>query len=218
MAVWNGVPLEFEAATEWVAEHEFGVNPVCIVVDSNGDMLLVAPDYTVAGQVTIRFDVATAGTLTLIGPVEGQDFVAPPVIPGGLGAGPWRNALLTEIRAAPSVDVNGDQDELGDLLWAGAANGYLKRERRTVLVDRITGDIGRASTEVQRDILWITDLEGVPVIESPGARWKGSQITVDDLRTSTPVRRRFTVKHMEHRAAGLDVDNLRLELDAEVVV
>lgn len=218
MAVWEGTPVEFEAALSWTVEHTFNVNPYVGVVDSNGDTLLVAPDYTVPGEVTVRFDVATAGTLTLIGPVEGMDFVPPPARPGGLGAGPWRNARLIEIRRAPSVDLNGDQDELGDLLWAGQAFGYLKRENRTVLVDRLTNSFGRASTEVQRDVLWITDLEGVPVVETAGARWKGSQVTVDDLRASTPVRRRFTVKHMEHRAAGLDVDNLRLELDAEVVV
>ena len=217
MAVWEGEPLNFSAATTWTAEHTFTVNPYVGVVDDNGNTLLVAPDYTTPGQVTVRFATATAGTLTLIGPIDGLDFVPPPARPGGLGAGPWRNAKLIEIRSAPPVDMNGDIDGIGNLLWAGQAYGYLKRERRTVLVDRITGDIGRASTDVVRDLLWVTDLEGVPVVETPGARWAGSQILVDDLRTATPVRRRFTVKHMEHRAAGLAVDNLRLELDAETV-
>lgn len=210
MAVWEGEPLNFSAATTWTAEHTFTVNPYVGVVDDNGNTLLVAPDYTTPGQVTVRFATATAGTLTLIGPIDGLDFVPPPARPGGLGAGPWRNARLIEIRQPPAVDVNGDQATLGDLLWAGVAAGYLKRERRTVTVDG-------ASTNLSRDVFWITDLEGVPVVETPGARWAGSQILVDDLRTATPVRRRFTVKHMEHRAAGLAVDNLRLELDAETV-
>lgn len=217
MAVWEGTPLTFTAALSWTATHTFDVNPYVGVVDSNGNTLLVAPDYTVPGEVTIHFDTPTAGTLTLIGPGQTGSYPTPVATPGGLGAGPWRNARLIEIRSAPPVDMNGDIDGIGNLLWAGQAYGYLKRERRTVLVDRITGDIGRASTDVVRDLLWVTDLEGVPVVETPGARWAGSQILVDDLRTATPVRRRFTVKHMEHRAAGLAVDNLRLELDAETV-
>lgn len=207
----------FTATTTWTMEHPWGEEiPYVTAIDSNGDVRLVAPIFT-DGQVQIVWGQATAGTLVLqlIGDNESPvpELAARPFVSAA-----WRNSFLVEIRSAPSVDENGDQADLGVLLWAGQAGAYLSRKRRTQGRQRMGTDAGAQSVEVDTDVLWITDLEGVPVIESPGARWKGSQVTVDDCRTATPVRRRFTVRAMEHRAAGLDVDNVRLELDAEVTV
>lgn len=201
------------SALTWTQTHPWGaIHPYVVVTDSNQNARLVAPDYTVDGQVTIRFSQPTAGVLTLIGP-DDTSGGGNPVLPApeaSKASGPWGNAVLVMVSKPGDPDAYGDVTTDGVAMWVGQAAGYLKRETRHVIED------GR-SVMVKRDVLWLTDTAGAPVVESPGARWQGSQVTVDDLRLSTPVRRVFTVAGMEHRAAGTAVDNVRLELAEETV-
>lgn len=201
-------------AASWTMTHPWGpIHPAVIAVDTAGATWLVAPDYSVDGQVTVTFGTPVAGTLTLIGDHVGTGSPAP-ILPAPVPSicrPPFQNAVLVGIAQPSPVDAYGDPAGTGDLLWAGTAAGYLKQSSGTVVS-------GGQQVTVAKNVLWIRDLAGVPVIETPGARWAGSTITVDDMRTGTPVRRRFTVRHMTHAAAGTSVDNLRLELSDETVV
>lgn len=201
-------------ATSWTMNHPWaGVRPAVIAVDTAGATWLVAPDYSIDGQVTITFGTPVAGTLTLIGDHIGTAGPAP-VLPAPVPSAcrpPSENAVLVGIAKPAPVDEYGDPAGAGDLLWAGTAAGYLKQSAGTVVS-------GGQQVTVNQSLFWIRDLAGVPVIETPGARWAGSTVTLDDMRGGTPVRRQFTVRHMTHAAAGTSVDNLRLELSDETSV
>ena len=194
--------------------HPWGtVHPAVIAVDTSGATWLVAPDYTIDGQVTISFGTPVAGTLTLIG--DYANIAAPaPVLPAPVPTvcrPPFENAVLAGIAKPGQVDEYGDPAGNGDLLWAGAAPGYLRRSRGTVVS-------GGQQVQVISDRFVIRDLAGVPVVETPGARWAGSTVTIDDMRTGVAVRRQFTVQAMVHSATGSSVDSLRLDLTDETQV
>lgn len=121
------------------------------------------------------------------------------------------NAALVEIRGAGEIDRSGDTTPDGPVLWAGTAAGYLKRKRRTVISggQQVRDDI---------DVFTILDTAGAPVLEAAGPDWEAATIVVDDQRTGTTIRKRFTVDAMEHRAAGTIADSVRCELSGETTV
>lgn len=118
------------------------------------------------------------------------------------------NAVLVEISTPGPLDAFGDPGT-PVVAWTGRAGGYLKRVRRNVLS-------GGATVRLTTDTFTILDSAAAPVIEEAGPDWTASTVVIDDMRTSTPVRRRFTVNALEHRAAGTIVDSLRIELEGEV--
>lgn len=203
-------PHPFAAALSWTQPHNFGpgVHPYCVVVDDLGQTRLTVPDYTVDNQVTIRFHTPTAGVLSIWDPtlIGGGIEVPPPE--ASLAHGGDGNAVLVEIRKAGEPDRTGKITIPGNPMWVGAASGYLRRDAKTVVS-------GGQSVHVKTDEFFIRDLAGVPVIETPGARWEASTVLIDDLRTGSVVRRRFTVRSMRHAAAGTAVDSLKLELTGE---
>lgn len=117
------------------------------------------------------------------------------------------NAVLTEIAAPGPADRNGDPGAPVPV-WTGRAEGYLKRERRTVLS-------AGAMADVRRDIFWLLNNAGAPALAAAGPDWEASTVVIEDMRSGTPVPRRFTVSGFENRVTGTPVDNMRLELDAE---
>lgn len=120
------------------------------------------------------------------------------------------NAVLTEIRGPGTLDAYGDPADDGPVLWSGRAAGYLKRTRKSVLS-------GGAQVDVKTDVFWLLDSAGAPVLQTAGPDWEAATVVIEDRRVaSSPVTRRYTVNAMEHRQAGTPVDNLRLELDADV--
>ena len=201
-------------AASWTMTHPWGpIHPAVIAVDTAGATWLVAPDYSVDGQVTVTFGTPVAGTLTLIGDHVGTGSPAP-ILPAPVPSicrPPFQNAVLVGIAQPSPVDAYGDPAGTGDLLWAGTAAGYLRRSRGTVVS-------GGQQVQVISDRFVIRDLAGVPVVETPGARWAGSTVTIDDMRTGVAVRRQFTVQSMVHAATGSSVDSLRLDLTDETQV
>lgn len=199
------------SALTWTQTHPWGnTHPYVIVTDTNGNTYLVAPEHT-NGNVTITFATATAGVLTLIGPDDGGS-IELPAPQSSLAIPPHENAVLVEIAAPGEITRTGETADSGTSLWIGHAAGYLKRSSR-ILVSN-----GQQVT-VNADTFWIRDLQGVPVVETPGARWSSTTVVVDDMRTGTAVRRRFLVRGMEHRGTGLQhVDSVRLDLGDEQTV
>lgn len=120
---------------------------------------------------------------------------------------PATNALLTAISSAGSPDEYGDPGA-GAALWSGRAAGYLKRVSKTIVS-------GGREVSVRRDIFTILNRAGAPVLEEAGPDWEATTVTIEDLRQAAPVTRTFRVLAMENRAAGTDVDSVRLELDDE---
>lgn len=202
----------FASAAQWQMNHAWGdLHPYTGVTDNAGNAILVAPVYT-NGVVTVNFGTPTAGIMTLIGDnTGGGGGGGPMVAPTSSAAlGMRGNAVLVQIRKAGQPDRHGEITAPGQVLWIGQAPGYLRRERRTVI------SAGQ-SVHINDDQLFMRDLEGVPIIETPGARWEGSVVTIDDMRAATTVRREFTVRSMRHAATGLTVDSLRLDLFNEQV-
>jgi hypothetical protein len=119
----------------------------------------------------------------------------------------FTNAVLTQIATPGPLSDNGDPGTPVQV-WSGRAAGYLKRTRKSVLSNG-------AQVRVVLDVFWILDSELAPVIEVAGADWEASSVVIEDQRTATPVQRRFTVSSMEHRAAGTEVDSVRMELEGE---
>jgi hypothetical protein len=117
------------------------------------------------------------------------------------------NATLIEIARPGALAANGDP---GDpvVVWSGAAAGYLKRIRSASVS-------GGETTYVRRDTFTLLASAGAPVLEQAGANWEAYTVVIDDQRGLSAVRRRFTVRGMENRAAGTPVDSIRLELDRE---
>jgi hypothetical protein len=203
----------FTAQTSVTIEHPWRtLHPAHVVVDNDMNTLLVAPVYG-DGFVTFEFGSPTSGVATLIGGDEASTGGGPFTMPlaGTRAAGPFANAVLVQIESAGEVDENGDQSDEGVVLWAGRAAGYLKRFDRTAVQ-------GGQSVRLDTDLFYIRNVQGVPVVETPGAAWKGSLVTIEDLRTGSGSRSKFRVYAMEHRAAGLPVDSVRLELDSEIPV
>jgi hypothetical protein len=202
----------FTNSTSWTVYHPWRtLHPAHVVVDNLGNTVLVAPEYG-DGSVTVEFGSPLTGVMTLIGGEEAPTGTGPFTLPLSTtrASGPFANAVLVQIESAGEVDENGDQSDDGIVLWVGRAAGYLKRSDHTVVQ-------GGQSIRLDTDLLYLRDVQGVPVVETPGASWRGSLVTIDDLRTGSAVRSKFRVYAMEHRAAGLPVDSLRLELDNEVV-
>lgn len=207
-------PHPFAAALSWTQEHDFGpgVHPYCVVVDSLGQTRLTVPDYTVDGQVTIRFNVATAGVLSIWDPTLAGGGIEVPPPEASRASPPFENAVLVEIRGPGKSDRFGKPDGTGNPLWVGNAPGYIKRAKKH-------SKSGETDKLAKTDVFYIRDLQGVPVIEEPGASWEASTVTIDDLRKGSVVRRRFTVRETNHSATGLlDVDSLRLDLSTETEV
>lgn len=121
--------------------------------------------------------------------------------------GDFDNAVLIEIATPGPLADNGDPGT-PVTVWTGRAAGYLKRARRNILA-------ASAQVIVATDTFTILDSELAPAIEDAGPDWSASSVVIEDMRTGTVVRRRFTVNAMEHRAAGTIVDSVRLELQAE---
>lgn len=132
------------------------------------------------------------------------------------------NAVLTRIQQPSATGGAVDLDSYGDpvdtdpgegytSVWTGSAPAYLKRVDRTVFKDGV-------AQRVRVDVLWLLDTAGAPVRAVAGGNWEASRLTVIDQRTATPVTRTWLVQAAEHRAAGTDVDNLRLELDTPKAV
>jgi len=204
------------SAVTWTESHPWGdFRPLVGATDAAGSTYLVAPAHT-NGQVTVTFATATAGVLTLIGPDDeetgGGGNLDLPAPSASAAIPPHENAVLVEIAAPGEITRTGETADSGDSLWIGHAAGYLKRSSR-ILVSN-----GQQIT-VNADTFWIRDLQGVPVVETPGARWSSTTVVVDDMRTGTAVRRRFLVRGMEHRGTGLQhVDSVRLDLGDEQTV
>lgn len=119
------------------------------------------------------------------------------------------NAVLTAIEAPGAPDAYGDPTSTGTAVWAGRASAYLKRSRRSLVS-------GGQQMVVRTDILYVLDVDSPSnALAAAGASWEACTITIQDLRTGTPVARRFQVSAAEHRAAGTTVDSARLELVAE---
>lgn len=117
------------------------------------------------------------------------------------------NAVLTKITGPGAPDAYG-QPATGADLWVGRAAGYLKRIRRSAIS-------GGQQIPVRVDTFTILTTVGAPALEAAGADWEATTVVIEDRRTMPPTARRFRVKAMEHRAAGLLVDSVRLELEAE---
>lgn len=201
----------FTNSASWTINHPWTtLHPAHVVVDNLGNTVLVAPVYG-NGSVTVNFGTPMTGVMTLFGgddaaPTGTGPFTLPLSVTKA--SGPFANAVLVKIEAPGEVDENGDHSTDGVVLWAGRAAGYLKRSDHTVV------QAGQ-SIRLDTDLFYLRDVQGVPVVETPGASWKGSLVTIDDLRTGSAYRSKFRVYAMEHRAAGLPVDSLRLELDNE---
>lgn len=119
------------------------------------------------------------------------------------------NAVLLTITGPGAPDEYGDTTT-GSVVWQGRAPGYLKRQDRTIVS-------GGTQVDLKRDTFTILVSAGAPVLEVAGPDWEATTVVIDDLRGVSPVRRRFMVVAMEHRAAGTPVDSVRLELDTETV-
>jgi hypothetical protein len=119
----------------------------------------------------------------------------------------FTNAMLVEIARPGPLTGNGDPGEPVQV-WSGRVAGYLKRTRRQV----ISGGI---SVNIHRDVFTLLRTQGAPVVEEAGGDWSAYTVILEDNRTPTTQRRRFTVRGMENRAAGTPVDSIRLELDTE---
>lgn len=117
------------------------------------------------------------------------------------------NSTLVEIAKPGTLAPNGDPSE-PVTVWTGAAKGYLKRSRRQTVSK---GE----SVVVRRDTFTIMSTAGAPAIEQAGGDWEAYTVVIDDERTSSTQRRRFTVRGMENRAAGTIADSIRLELYGE---
>ena len=122
--------------------------------------------------------------------------------------GPFFNCYLTAIVGPPALDDHMQPSGSGSSLWTGRAPAYLKRARR-----------GTQDQGVERkgsvDALFVLDMSLAPVLEVAGRAGEATTVTVEDHRVATTVTRTFTVLGMEHRAAGLSVDSVRVNLDRE---
>lgn len=117
------------------------------------------------------------------------------------------NAVLLEVLGPGTPDRYGDTGD-GASVWTGRASGYLKRERRT-------GQSGGDQVNARRDVFFILDTAGAPVLEAAGPDWSATKVKIEDRRQSPPRIRTFTVNTMEHRQGGAMSSNVRLELDQE---
>ncbi|HZP14702.1 MAG TPA: hypothetical protein VFA96_02680 [Nocardioides sp.] len=120
----------------------------------------------------------------------------------------FANATLQEIRGPSPIDGYGNPTGQGPVLWAGSANGYLKRARRQ---RKQSGEADRGLTDTFTILR--TALAGA--LEVAGPAWEATTVVIADQRTGTTIRRRFSVRGMENRAAGTIADSVRLELTGE---
>jgi hypothetical protein len=125
------------------------------------------------------------------------------------------NARLTRIQDPPAMDASGDPTGNGPQLWAGAVLGYLDRERilaetnaRPRASEFLAGGLEQVT---DTDTFTILDAGGAPLLERAGPEWKGTTVTIEDLRTTPSTTWTWRVKGMRHDAYGT-LDSITLEL------
>lgn len=114
------------------------------------------------------------------------------------------NAALTKIQAPGAADDYA-QTTVGATIWTGTALCYL--------ADTASDDTaGQRQVSTDQWLLTILDASGAP-LPTPGARWAGSIVTVNDRRQSPAVDRTLRVTSVEHDDNDL-LDSTVLHLEA----
>jgi hypothetical protein len=124
---------------------------------------------------------------------------------------PGTNSVLTAVEAPGSLDRTGRPTAAGAPVWTGAAPGFLVRREQLL-------EQGKAQDE-QRELrtrdhtLTLFRIDGAPMTEIAGPDSTAQTIVLEDMRTGTAIRRRWTIVGTELVANGLDADHVVLHLD-----
>lgn len=118
------------------------------------------------------------------------------------------NAMILSVAPPGTPGPGGDVTTPGADAWRGRVPAMLTR-RRTRMVS------GGQQVSVFRDMLAVQRPPQPLLSVVPGDDTAGWTVLVEDRRAVVPVTRRFRLALVDHRAAGLSVDSLRLELDDE---
>lgn len=122
---------------------------------------------------------------------------------------PGVNATLTLVATAAGPDAYGDPIGADTTVWAGRADGYLKRARGTRLQNgqRVDDTV---------DVFYLLDQDGGTIAALTGVT-EGNRVTIEDRRQPTaPVTTTFRVGKAEHRHGGGTVaDSQRWELQPD---
>jgi hypothetical protein len=130
------------------------------------------------------------------------------------------NCTVLELRGPGAKDGYGQVADgaTGALIWSGRAPATMRTVRRSKKEEAQSGGSasGERTTRIEVDQLIIRRLAGVSIDSIVvGEQAKGTTVLVEDRRTGTTVTKRRRVVGVDNRAAGTNVDAIRLDLADE---